>query len=187
MPCSKRIKLHNESNEIKNLIVDVKSKTKIAIIVPYRDLHKEQQRAKQLEIFVNEMQSFLEPDVYKIFIVEQSNDERKFNRGKLLNIGFKLANDLDYNVFIFHDVDLIPSIELQSHYKEPVSQNPVHIASVWNRYNKNEKYFGGVVSFSKELFSKINGFPNNFWGWGGEDDELFARIEKVLYFFHVFI
>ena len=25
------------------------------------------------------------------------------------------------------------------------------------------------------MFNKINGFPNNFWGWGGEDDELYKR------------
>uniref|UniRef100_A0A8C4S2C0 Galactosyltransferase C-terminal domain-containing protein n=1 Tax=Erpetoichthys calabaricus TaxID=27687 RepID=A0A8C4S2C0_ERPCA len=30
--------------------------------------------------------------------------------------------------------------------------------------------FGGVSSFSKEQFKKINGFPNNYWSWGGEDD-----------------
>lgn len=24
---------------------------------------------------------------------------------------------------------------------------------------------------------KVNGFPNNFWGWGGEDDALRNRIE----------
>jgi hypothetical protein len=30
---------------------------------------------------------------FKIFIIEQSNDRRKFNRGKLLNIGFKITED----------------------------------------------------------------------------------------------
>jgi hypothetical protein len=24
-----------------------------------------------------------------------------------------------------------------------------------------------------------NGFPNNFWGWGGEDDEMFARLRDA--------
>lgn len=26
-----------------------------------------------------------------------------------------------------------------------------------------------------EQFRKINGFPNAFWGWGGEDDDLWNR------------
>jgi hypothetical protein len=25
---------------------------------------------------------------------------------------------------------------------------------------------------------RINGFPNTFWGWGGEDDEMQKRCER---------
>lgn len=42
-------------------------------------------------------------------MVEQTADGRKFNRGKLLNAGFDMARD-DYDVFIFHDVDLLPDV-----------------------------------------------------------------------------
>ena len=35
--------------------------------------------------------------------------------------------------------------------------------------------FGGAGSFSKEHFQLINGFSNQFWGWGGEDDDLYKR------------
>lgn len=41
------------------------------------------------------------------------------------------------------------------------------------------RYFGGVVAFNQEDFEKINGFPNTFWGWGGEDDEMYSRIVEV--------
>ena len=79
---------------------------------------------------------------------------------------------------IFHDVDLIPSNDLLSYYTTTPSQ-PVHIARVWSRYNDNPEYFGGVVAFTTEQFRLINGFPNNFWGWGGEDDEMMKRIHTV--------
>ena len=35
--------------------------------------------------------------------------------------------------------------------------------------------FGGVEGFWSEHFRLINGFPNRFWGWGGEDDDLYVR------------
>ena len=112
--------------------------------------------------------------------MEQSNDEQKFNRGKLLNVGFKLAEQDGCEVFIFHDVDLIPSTELLSWYTT-IPFQPAHIARVWNRYSGNPSYFGGVVSFSKSQYESINGFPNNFWGWGGEDDEMYKRVKVLKY------
>lgn len=36
-------------------------------------------------------------------------------------------------------------------------------------------YFGGVSGLSKAQFLRINGFPNEYWGWGGEDDDIFNR------------
>jgi predicted glycosyltransferase involved in capsule biosynthesis len=41
------------------------------------------------------------------------------------------------------------------------------------------KYFGGVVSFSSSDYKRINGYPNTFWGWGGEDDEMQKRLERL--------
>lgn len=95
-------------------------------------------------------------------------------------LGYQIAMQEKCNIFIFHDVDLLPSDELLNDYFTiPSNNNPIHIAKIWNRYNKNPKYFGGIVSFSKDMFEQINGFPNNFWGWGGEDDELYQRAVEV--------
>ena len=49
-----------------------------------------------------------------------------------------------------------------------------------------ESIFGGVGAFKKADFQKVNGFSNLFWGWGGEDDDLFARYSKpriLIYWF----
>ncbi len=113
-----------------------------------------------------------------IYVIEQADDKRKFNRGALLNIGFIVAQDDGCDVFVFHDVDLLPSEELKEYYVNVPVSSPIHIAAVWDRYNKNPNYFGGIVVFNKVMFNKINGFPNNFWGWGGEDDELYNRVKK---------
>ena len=41
---------------------------------------------------------------------------------------------------------------------------------------KFSPFFGAAISFDINLFKKINGYPNHFWGWGGEDDALIYRI-----------
>lgn len=120
------------------------------------------------------------PPPFHIYIIEQSDDSRKFNRGKLLNIGFQLAAAAGpYDTYVFHDVDLLPSPELVPAYLEPPAGGPVHIARVWGRYSGNPKYIGGAVAFTGGDFRRINGFPNTFWGWGGEDDELRRRVDEV--------
>ena len=169
-------------------LLDLADTTSVAIIVPYRDIHPKQQRAAHLAKFIPHMNQFLSKLVkqqkvsdYHIYIVEQSNDGRKFNRGKLLNIGFDLARknkDHRHDVFIFHDVDLLPQDDLGDAYSQ-FPKVPYHIARVWDRYSNNPKYFGGVVSFSLSDFKRINGYPNSFWGWGGEDDEMQKRCEKL--------
>ena len=171
----------------------------VAIIVPYRDIHASQNRAKHLQQFIPHLHQFLQKQMkkgtlidYHIYIVEQSNDGRKFNRGKLLNIGFDIARKnkcrssngnngnpvAKHDIFIFHDVDLLPGDDLGASYTKFPSV-PLHIARVWDRYSNNPKYFGGIVSFSESDMKRINGYPNTFWGWGGEDDEMQKRCENL--------
>jgi len=57
--------------------------TRVGIIVPFRDLHAEQKRSTHLRTFVPSMRTFLRGHDYRVYIVEQSNDGRKFNRGKV--------------------------------------------------------------------------------------------------------
>ena len=46
-----------------------------------------------------------------------------------------------------------------------------------------EEYFGVAVAISPNNYRKINGFSNQFWGWGSEDDDFYNRL--VFYLFHV--
>lgn len=38
-------------------------------------------------------------------------------------------------------------------------------------------YFGGVSAMTTDQYKAINGFSNEFWGWGGEDDDLYNRVK----------
>ena len=59
---------------------------KLAIIVPYRN------RKKQLDRFIKHLDKFFSDKEieYHIFVIEQE-DDKPFNQGKLLNIGFDNA------------------------------------------------------------------------------------------------
>lgn len=165
-----------EKKRLKNL-KDFK-KLSFAIIVPYRDnLNGSKVRYKQLQKFIKEIPKYLnklgKKYKYKIIIVEQGNS-KKFNRGVLLNVGFLISeHNVDY--FIFHDIDLFPDLDMLNYYG-CYPDKPIHLAYIWTKYSVGGKYFGGVNSFNKEDFRKINGYPNDYWGWGGEDDELYDRV-----------
>ena len=39
-----------------------------------------------------------------------------------------------------------------------------------------DKIFGGVTALSVAHIRMVNGFSNVFFGWGGEDDDMFNRL-----------
>lgn len=153
-------------------------KTKFSIVVPFRD-NPAQNRMTQLEIFSAYMESYLSGLDFEIVIAEQADTSHKFNRGKMLNVGYKIAREqFQCEYHVLHDVDLLPAKDLLRFYSDPPSKGPVHIANAWGQYNY-KGYFGGIVSISNSDFEKLNGYPNDYWGWGGEDDELRRRCDEV--------
>lgn len=94
-----------------------------------------------------------------------------------MNVGFVEAlKEYDYECFVFSDVDLVPMDDRNFYRCFP---NPRHLAVGMDKFNFGLPYktfFGGVSSLSKDQFLAINGFPNTYWGWGGEDDDVYKRI-----------
>ena len=141
------------------------------ILVPYRD-SVEQNRADQLKKFTSHMARY-HPD-WTILVIEQSQDDEKFNRGALLDIGARLVTS-DY--VIFHDVDLIPLAPLVPYYTA-FPEKPIHIGAAYKGKYSGNGFIGQVLSISMIDLKKINGFPRMFWGWGGEDDAMRNRMKK---------
>ena len=44
-----------------------------------------------------------------------------------------------------------------------------------------QNIFGGVIALTHEQFTKMNGFSNRYWAWGGEDDDLSRRARQANY------
>jgi hypothetical protein len=141
-----------------------------AILVPYRD-NPAKERSSQLKAFVEHFSKGLWKE-FPVYIIEQSEDDRAFNRGALLNIGARLAKK--HSHMILHDVDLLPDETMLSYYTM-VPDHPVHIGTVWRTKYTSERFLGGILSLTWKDFEKVNGYPNQFWGWGGEDDVLRNR------------
>lgn len=151
---------------------DCISPHKVAIIIPFRNRHE------HLKYWLYYLHPILQRQQldYGIYVINQAGDST-FNRAKLLNVGFQEAlKDYDYNCFVFSDVDLIPMDDRNAYRCFP---QPRHISVAMDKFGFSLPYvqfFGGVSALSKQQFLTINGFPNNYWGWGGEDDDIFNRI-----------
>lgn len=133
------------------------------IIIPYRN------RKEHLNYFIKKSWPLIEENIANPFllIVEQNQDNKLFNRGKLLNVGVDLYKD-KANYIITHDVDINPNNESISLYNNKQSD-------IVRIYSAHSRSLGGIVKFKTDKFLEINGFPNNIWGWGIEDRALYYR------------
>jgi beta-1,4-galactosyltransferase 1 len=134
------------------------------ILVPYRD------RAMHLQIFIRDLSPIFKKHIpnVKIVIIEQTQDNKLFNRGKVLNVGFlEYYKEFDY-VFT-HDIDRLP-------YENTVINNYNNKDFDIKRFDGgNGNSLGGICKFKSQIFLDINGFPNDIWGWGLEDEALYTR------------
>ena len=153
---------------------------KLSILVPYRN------RPDHLREFLPHMVTYFSRDKldkfipYNITVIEQANDGRPFNRGMMLNVGILLNPDADY--YCFHDVDYLPIWADYRYADSPTRiiwygadvrpQSPGSSQMIPERY---DLYFSGAILMNRADALKTNGYPNDYWGWGWEDNELRAR------------
>lgn len=174
------------------------------VVVPFREQHEFDRRA-HLDKLLHTMHAHMRARMHEcgkgaptgvtsvhVVVVEQLDHERtkvarKFNRGKLLNAGF---HELWHNperafaragrpgdVFIAHDVDLVPNRELFACYGEASHGRAIHLARPWDRYATGDgRYVGGILAMTCGDMQRANGYSTMYWGWGGEDDDFRVRM-----------
>ena len=134
------------------------------ICIPYRN------RKAQLSRFLSDVVPLLPKD-FHVVVIEQ-DDNRMFNRGALLNIAHTLFKEKT-TYLMTHDVDIYPTQEtINTLYTKPVDEN--HVLGI---YTSVCNTLGGIIKFRPATFQAVNGFPNDYWGWGVEDKALQNRCE----------
>lgn len=154
---------------------------RLLIVVPYRD------RADHLARFVPYLRAYFAREKqdssidYSVLITEQEQ-RLPFNAGALKNAGFVLGEaQSDYTCF--HDIDYLP---VWSDYSWCEAPTPL----VWfgaetrpvargqsNYYLRHDlsQLFGAALLVPNELFRAVDGYSNEYWGWGFEDRDLRTR------------
>ena len=145
---------------------------KLGVCVPYRN------RELHLNEFVPKVSKYLKNqgiDFHMYF--GHQVDDKLFNRGAMKNVAAKHAFEDGCDYIVWHDIDMIPVENGGADYTFP-KKAPRHIATQISQMDwqlKYHEYFGGAVLFSKEQVEVTNGYSNDYWDWGMEDDDLFWR------------
>jgi beta-1,4-galactosyltransferase 1 len=166
---------------------------KTYIILPFKDRNGKYKNA--LDEFINPFIEYLNSSLsdYEILIVEQtggslmnslpveyepilnsigvSHDEEFFNLGRTINIGYDILKDRikDDDIFMFHPVDLMP-VDVDYSVSKTTKL-------CYKEHSPDGRYYKSI-SFKCSDFKAVNGFSNNYWGWGLEDDDLLVRLES---------
>ena len=145
---------------------------KLGVCVPYRN------RELHLNEFIPKVGKYLKNQGidFQMYFAHQT-DDKLFNRGATKNIAAKHAFEDGCDYIVWHDIDMIPEEGGGADYSYP-EKHPRHIATKISQMDyqlKYHEYFGGAVLFTKEQVEATNGYSNNYWDWGMEDDDLFWR------------
>lgn len=133
---------------------------KLAFIVPYRN------REEHLSLFIPHYKHLF-PDA-DIYVVHQLGDDY-FNRGMLINIGFLYAEQ-KADAFDLSDIDMLA---VEDHVDYSFPKAVTHLASEVSQYNYKlpyPGYFSGHVLLTASHMRSVNGFYNDYPGYGCEDD-----------------
>eukprot|EP00965_Chrysotila_dentata_P251674 6210200-Pleurochrysis_carterae.AAC.1 len=159
---------------------------RLAVIVPYRSNGN-----SDLSPLCDNLPTHLEAEHvdYRLFLVDQQGN-LPFNRGALINaaVDYLLRERRKYNLddrhtpqhFLFdylaiHDADRFPVASAHAlcpTFSHSYYDFPQHVPRVLHP----KSLAGGVLIVQLSHFLAVNGFSNQFWGWGEEDNNLFLRL-----------
>lgn len=142
---------------------------RLTVVIPYRD--REQHLRQLLPVLQDQLRR--QRLNYRILVVEQESGG-KFNRGRLLNAGMHYSAEAsDY--YCLHDVDAVPIVANYACPSQPLRLVNKVVGSA-SKSRHSDYYFSGAISIRKEQVQAANGYSNEYWGWGKEDDDFYFRL-----------
>jgi len=146
------------------------------ILVSYRARGIQSFRRTQLIHTIENFKNFFEKHnkEYKIVISEQNND-KKFNRGLLLNAAFLESEKIFTFPKKYMHMNTDYRFNLSREFPEELS-NINGFLELFRVHWPHLSLLGSACVFDPESYAKINGFPNDLEGWGGDDWAIYNRI-----------
>ena len=142
---------------------------RLTIVIPYRD--REPHLRQLMPVLTGKLRE--QRLTYRILVVEQEPGTL-FNRGRLLNAGIHYGAEFsDY--YCLHDVDAVPIVANYACPSQPL-RLVNEIVGAHGKSHRSDYYFSGAVSIRKDQVQAANGYSNEYWGWGKEDDDFFFRL-----------
>jgi hypothetical protein len=142
---------------------------RLTVVIPYRD--REPHLRQLMPVLIAKLQE--QRLSYRVLVVEQEQGT-SFNRGRLLNAGIHYSADFtDY--YCLHDVDALPIVANYACPSQPLRLVNEILGSN-GKSRREDYYFSGAVSIRKDQVQAANGYSNEYWGWGKEDDDFFFRL-----------
>jgi hypothetical protein len=144
------------------------------VLMSYRSREPQTFRRNQLIRAINNFKNFFEKNKidYKIVISEQNNNEL-FNRGLLLNTAFLESE----KKFKFPKKYIHMNVDYQFNLSRNFPQELFDFETGFIDLHRPPcPVLGAACVFDTESYKKINGFPNDLTGWGGDDHAIYKRI-----------
>lgn len=147
--------------------------SRVAVVIPCRD------RESHLRVLLRHLVPILKRQMvhFRIFVADQ-RFPMIFNKAATMDIGFlEAAKRFPFDCVIFHDVDLLLEDDRALLRCGP---HPRHYARALDKFDYSlYPTFGGVVSLTADMFRRVNGYSLRYFGWGGEDDDMWGRVAKL--------
>lgn len=151
--------------------------------IPYRARGNQTFRRSQLQKAIKSITTYFSKYTYqfKIIVCEQ-NDDMPFNRGVLFNIGF-LESEKRFPYASTKYIQFNTDIEIND------VSFPMELLKFTNGFMEinscittegtpSTLFLANCCIYDKKSYLKCNGFPNNLYGWGGDDFAMKRRIKS---------